>query len=131
MNRSRPPSASLWHRLTALLGLALVLALNLLAARPDWHAALHAAGDSGTAHAGCPHHGHGNAKAHPAPDSHAADDHGCVIELFAHGKAGFEAAPLAVTGVCAGALFTLSAGVVIAPRSSEHFLPPGCGPPLA
>lgn len=128
MTRAHPTPASLAHRLTALLGLALVVALNLLAARPDWHAALHdEAGESSHRHARCPHHGHGPAKTEPAPVS--SDDHVCVISAFAHGQAAFDAASLAVPPVTLTEIATLAATIAAAPIAPEFFLPPGCGPP--
>lgn len=67
---SRQPSLSC--RLTAVLGIALVLLLNVLAASPTLHAWVH---------------GHEPAAEHNNP-GHApvdCDDHECAVTLFAHG----------------------------------------------
>ena len=69
-----PPS---WHhRLTALLGVAVVVLLNVLAASPAWHARLH---DREQASAHADHN--------PVGDS----DHACAVTIFSHGAT----APLA------------------------------------
>jgi hypothetical protein len=67
---SRP--LSLPSRLTVVLGIALVLLLNVLAASPELHAWLH--GQEQTPE----HAGHGHARVGDA-------DHECAVTLFAHG----------------------------------------------
>ena len=62
---------SLSRRLTALLGVALVLLLNVLAASPELHARLHGQ-DQVRGHAG---HGH-----EPVGDA----DHECAVTIFSH-----------------------------------------------
>jgi hypothetical protein len=51
----------------------LVIALGLLAVRPDWHEAMHVQGTDGT------HHDHGH------DHGESTDERGCAIELFASG----------------------------------------------
>ncbi len=63
---------SVWlHRLTAVLGVAWVLALGVLAVRPDWHEAV------------CHHQA--DASAHPGEPGHD-DEEGCVVTRFAQGQ---------------------------------------------
>lgn len=62
-------------RLAAFLGVLCVVALTVLAVSPELHAALHAAAETG--HADCPAH----ADQSPA----GADEHACVVTLFAGG----------------------------------------------
>ena len=68
--KRRLPSPARW--LAAALPL-LVIALGLLAARPDWHAATHVQAEDFS------HHDQG----HPTDTS--ADERGCAVELFASG----------------------------------------------
>ena len=67
---SRHPSP--FHRLTAVLGVALVILLNVLVASPALHAWVHGH-EEAAQHAG---HGH-----EPAGSA----DHGCAVTLFAYG----------------------------------------------
>ena len=128
---ARSHRSPLLQRLTALLGVALVLALNVLAVRPDLHAALHAAESA----ADSAHHGGGCSHSHKkaAPATPVApvtsDDHDCVVSAFAHGHADFGVAPLALPAVLLSQIATLSAHAALEPRAPAFLLPPGCGPP--
>jgi hypothetical protein len=112
------------HRLTAWLGIALVLALNILAVRPDLHEALHATDQATSGHSHTCSHGH----QHTAPVT--SDDHDCVISTFAHGHADCAVAPLAVPTVAFTQVAAISAASFFIPGETEFLLPPGCGPPL-
>jgi hypothetical protein len=121
----RHSTPRLAHRLSAVLGVALVLALNLLAVCPDGHAWLHAAPEKTL----CPHgHAHDHAPSdrdgRQAPD---ADD--CVIVRFAQGNASCTAAPLLVPAPALASGATLAVAPDFAAASPARFLPPGCGPP--
>ena len=119
----------LLHRLTALLGVALVLALNVLAVRPDLHAALHDAGlaesHGSASHGGTCSHGH----KHTVPVT--SDDHDCVVSAFAHGHADLGVIPAALPPVALTQIATLAAPAALAPQAAAFLLPPVCGPPLA
>lgn len=103
------------HRLTAVFGVLWMLALVVLAARPDWHEAI------------CHHHEHDAAHAGDAIPR-GDDAAGCVITHFAQGQLlATIAAPLALAVVwrlCA--VLSLPALVEV---SLDRALPPGCGPP--
>lgn len=116
MNRDLTIIPNRLHRLAALLGLACMLALELLAVRPDWHEAF------------CHHHEH--AAGHGCDDIPCDDDSaGCVVTHFADGIWFATGTVFLVTTAlhqsqtvhCPGAL------PVISP---DLLLPPGCGPPL-
>lgn len=110
---------SFLRRLSGWLGVALVLTLNVLAVRPDLHAALHAEHD---AHAGakCSHH-------HHTPVESA--EHDCVVNAFAHGHAETGVTPVVLAGPRLDSVATLLPEVAAAILAPEHRLPPGCGPP--
>lgn len=116
------------HRFTAVLGIALVLALNLLAVWPEGHAWLHAAKVS------CdePAHAHGHSHDHaPGEDQDDAEDDDCVIVQFAAGTVGSTPAPLFVTAPLFQPLTSLALASAIGAHPPAHLLPPGCGPPAA
>lgn len=118
MTSSSPRPIPLLHRLTALLGVALVLALNLLAVRPDLHAALHE------------EHGpkHSNAcKHHHAPVESA--DHDCAVNAFAHGHAETGVATVGIPFLALDPIGTLLPEQAVAVVAPDLRLPPGCGPP--
>lgn len=71
------------HRLTALLGVGVVLLLNVLAASPAWHARLH---DLGQAPAHADHHAFGDT------------EHECAVTIFSHGATAPLAFALTVLG---------------------------------
>lgn len=111
---------SLLTRLTALLGIGLVLLLNVLAASPSLHEALHAPAASDHGHSSCNHD-------HSAPST--APDHDCVVSAFAHGHAEIGTAPLALPAVALTAFATLAPTGAVALSAPAFLLPPGCGPP--
>jgi len=123
MRRSIPAHACL-HRLVAVLGIALVLTLNVLAAWPAAHSWVHASDEAGA----CPHdHAHD-----PVPDDGGEGDRSpddCVIVKFAQGGAVFLAAPtlLLPPRPTVGAAIILARAFPAA--SPAHLLPPGRGPP--
>lgn len=110
----------LLRRCTALLGIGLVLLLNILAAAPDLHEALHAPAASDHGHSACNHD-------HSAPTT--APDHDCVVSAFAHGHAEIGTAPLALAPVALTAFATLAPTGAVALSAPAFLLPPGCGPP--
>jgi len=108
------------HRMAGVLGVALLLMLSVLAARPDWHEAFchHEAGSHACAH----HHdetgGTGSAE-------------GCVVTLFAQGhvlSALFVVLLFLIAAVRAASDFPTR---VFALVSVDYEWPHGCGPPLA
>lgn len=106
------------HRLSAWLGVALVLALNVLAVRPDLHAALHE--EHGPKHgSACKHH-------HTPVES---AEHDCVVNAFAHGHTETGVTPVILAGPRLDSVATLLPEVAAAILAPEHRLPPGCGPP--
>lgn len=121
-----PRGFRLRHRLTAALGAALVLVLNLLAVWPDGHAWLH--GHRAAPECACPH-----AKATGESPSGGTEesDHGCIVSLFAQGKTasfgGMVIAPL--PALHATAIDAAPAAPAV--RVARFRLPPGCGPPAA
>ena len=117
------------RRFTALLGVALVLMLNVLAVRPDLHAALHAdSAIAGTgAHGGkCTHHAAGDSAHAPVTSS----DHDCIVSAFAHGHADTGVDPLLLPAIAFVKLARIAPSLVFAAPAPEFLLPPGCGPPL-
>ncbi|WP_414662795.1 hypothetical protein [Horticoccus sp. 23ND18S-11] len=116
------------RRFTALLGVALVLMLNVLAVRPDLHAALHASGDaSSIVHGGkCTHHSAGDSAHAPA----TSPDHDCIVSAFAHGHADTGVDPLILPAIAFIPLTRVAPSLVFAAPAPEFLLPPGCGPPL-
>jgi hypothetical protein len=104
------------HRLTAVLGVAWVLALGVLAVRPDWHEAV------------CHHHGHDVERAGdgiPCGDDAA----GCIITHFAEGQLlATIAAPVLLFATAWRLLYVLAVPERVA-VSLDRALPPGCGPP--
>ncbi len=115
------PASACLHRLVAMLGIALVLALNVLAVWPAGHAWLHAV-EKATA---CTH-GHAHDPA-PAGGDAARDD--CAIATFAQGHAGLALAPQFIFAPRAACVATLAAAPAFVAVSRAHLLPPGCGPP--
>jgi hypothetical protein len=106
------------HRLSAWLGVALVLALNVLAVRPDLHAALHE--EHGPKHSSaCKHH--------HAPVESA--EHDCVVNAFAHGHAETGVAPVGIPFLALDRIGTLLPEHAVAAVAPDFRLPPGCGPP--
>ncbi|HTZ21056.1 MAG TPA: hypothetical protein VMC06_09260 [Opitutaceae bacterium] len=113
---SRQPS--LPHRLTAVLGIALVLLLNVLVASPQLHAWLH---------------GHEPAAEHNDP-GHApvgSADHECAVTLFAHGATSLPFLSLLLL------VWSLTRGTVLHPSEwliaarPRYWLVPSHAPPLA
>lgn len=97
----------------------LVIALGLVAVRPDWHAALHVQ-DADAAHA---HHGHSH---------HSSDNElGCAIELFASGLVEIVLAGAAVGQPASVLSLTLSFTPGLLLISSARLEPPGRAPPFA
>ena len=124
-SRSNPPS--LLTRLTASLGVVLVLVLSMLAASPALHAWLHTAPPSVTP---CGHD-HGPAPHTPDEDHADADDAGCIVTLFAHGGSELATAPTHLVAPARALVGDLLLSVEFcAPSAPAHTLPPGCGPPL-
>ncbi len=120
-NSERPTCLS---RITAGLGVFLVLLLAWLAADSSAHRALHAEEHAGCAHAHGGDHGRGADDAIP-------DDHGCVVAKFAHGQVEVFTAPVVVVAPS-------DVRVTVSVRSDEraisvapHRFPPGRGPPAA
>jgi hypothetical protein len=120
-NFERPTCLS---RITAGLGVFLVLLLAWLAADPSAHRALHADEHAGCAHAHGGDHGHGTDDAVPG-------DYGCVVAKFAHGQVEVFTAPVVVVAPS-------DVRVTVSVRSDEraisvasHLFPPGRGPPAA
>jgi hypothetical protein len=125
-SRSNPPS--LLTRLTASLGVALVLVLTVLAVSPALHAWLHKTPPT-VAPCG---HDHGPAPHAPDDDHDHNDDAGCVVTLFAHGGSELAAAPTLLVAPARALVGDLLLSVEFcAPSAPAHTLPPGCGPPAA
>lgn len=78
-----PSFATLLHRVTAAVSVAMVCVLGLLTVSPEAHAWLHRHVETATcAHGHAHDHSHGT-EAGTLPESH--DDEGCVVQLFAQG----------------------------------------------
>ena len=110
---------SLPRRLTATLGIALVVLLNLLAAWPEAHQYLHRAEHAAAEHSTSDHQ--------PVGD----DDDGCAVVLFAHGHvlAALMLFVLLLIGlVRIGSILPEHAPTLAA---VDYRLPQSCGPPLA
>jgi hypothetical protein len=123
------PAHTYLHRLTAAVGVALVLALNLLAVWPDGHAWLHptpAKTSYPHTHAHTPSHDHAPSDGDGSRET-GADD--CVVVKFAQGNANCAAAPLLLSAPVLASRATLSVTPDFVAASPAHFLPPGCGPP--
>ncbi len=117
----------LLHRCTAVLGIALVLALNVFAASPAAHAWLHAREPD----CACGHHAAPAAAPIHSSDTPEAADHDCAVVQFA--RAGGDGFP---GHVLFSAPALRCAGRLAAPPAAPEFLrprlfPPGCGPPRA
>lgn len=96
----------------------LVIALGLLAVRPDWHEAMHVQG------ADVPHHEHG----HDHGDGN--DERSCAIELFASGLVDSVAS---VSPVVAPVRSLIAALILSDKRplfASHRLEPPGRAPPF-
>lgn len=96
----------------------LVIALGLLAVRPDWHAAMHVQGADGTHH----EHGHDHGE--------GADERGCAIELFASGlidSVAFGSPVVAPVRAMVAELTLPDERLLFASRRLE---PPGRAPPF-
>lgn len=119
--RTFSKTLSLLHRVVAALGVALVLALNLLAVAPGAHALLHE-GRQSDSQAACAHRG-------CAPDTPPPDDDNCVVVKFSQGHGGFAVTPFVVVAAAAPIVVALEAGPRLAVRPPAFLLPPGCGPP--
>lgn len=111
-----PPLA---HRLTAVVGIALVLALNLLAVCPGTHAWFHALEKAPL----CAHdHAPGG-----SPDHAVADD--CIVVQFAHGGGGLPLAPASVSPPLPVRFASPAIAGACGVRAPAHEFPPCCGPP--
>jgi hypothetical protein len=113
------------HSLTAVLGIALVLALNVLAVWPTGHTWLHAVEKK----ISCPHsHAHNDTPTSEEDDRDAeADD--CIIVKFAQGGASFTATPEFFLAPLTVRVATRAIPRSFAAASPAQLLPPGCGPP--
>lgn len=130
------PLTRAFHRVVAVLGVALVLVLGAAGVSTELHAQLHggceSAGGSGD-HG--QHHGHGHGHAHTHADTSDADqpahqDEGCVVDLFAQGVASaLEQPPVAAVQLIGESRYQTVADQA-APTKSAGWLPPVCGPPL-
>ena len=95
----------------------LVIALGVLAIRPDWHAAMHVQTPDAS------HHDHGHSR------DPGTDERGCAIELFASGLVdSVDSLSLMVQPVTTNSL------ILLAPSerpsfASSHVEPPGRAPP--
>ena len=146
MNRTPSPLT----RITAGVGVALVLLLNVLASSPEAHAWIHrhdgcaaqganngssvarllnVLGASPSARAWIQNHGGANTGCAHNHNPANPDDDGCIVTLFAHGVV-----TASVFAAIAVALFRL-ATVAASPREAlcfsapRYLLPPLCGPP--
>jgi hypothetical protein len=121
--RSFTSACACLHRFTAVLGIALVMALNLLAVWPEAHAWLHGESDEEC------HRAPTQSGAAFSPAGHETDEESCVVTQFAHGHSGLGVAP----ALLAAPLVVPSAACVATDSFSAsapaHLLPPGCGPP--
>jgi hypothetical protein len=103
-----------FHRLVAVLGVALVMLLSVLAVRPDLHEAF------------CHHHD--SVERHNAAGN--SDEDGCVVTHFARGHV------LALALLLLLLIGAVSASEFLFPKHCcalvpfDYQLPPGCGPPL-
>lgn len=123
---SRPhPRPAVAHRLTAVLGVALVLALNLLAVCPEAHAWLHG-GQAGALDG----EGGPTIRAASAPPERAADDD-CVVVKFSHGHGGFALTPVRPDLLSRLVVAVPAGGRALRAGPPAHLLPPGRGPPAA
>ncbi|HWA28265.1 MAG TPA: hypothetical protein VG734_21615 [Lacunisphaera sp.] len=112
------PQASPLHRLTAVLGIALVLLLNLLAASPELHAWVH---------------GKENAHEHSTPGHEPVveGDHQCAVTLFAHGAEALLVFCLVMLARLLARSIILRAGDEIARTRPRYWLVPSHAPPVA
>ncbi len=109
------------HRLVAMLGVALALALSVFAVRPDAHEWLHHHDNTPACN-----HSH-SSESHQ--DNDAGDIEGCVITQFAQGHvlAALIFVSLLLVGRVLVTTFIVDEALVL---STPHFrLPHGCGPP--
>jgi hypothetical protein len=102
--RRRQPLVGPFHRVVAGIGVALVLALTVLAVCPSLHAWLHG-------------------------EEHLDNDDGCAVVLFIHG-----ATVAAATAIVAAVTLRATADRLPAPAelllgAPRFQFPPGCGPP--
>jgi len=118
-------ASSLLHRFIAVVGVALVLALNLLAVWPEIHALIH--GDE----LAPPTSNHGaGAVPHLASASGLhCDEDDCIVVKFAHGHGGLAVAPVFHSATALVLAATTSSFVEPLASPSAFLLPPGCGPP--
>ena len=114
---SRHPS--LLRRLTAILGIALVVLLNLLAVWPEAHQYFHRAEHAAAEHSTSDHQ--------PVGD----DDDGCVVVLFAHGHALSALILFALLLVGLVRIGTILPEQTLMLAAVDYRLPQGRGPPLA
>ncbi|MDB6113231.1 MAG: hypothetical protein JWQ62_176 [Lacunisphaera sp.] len=108
---------SWFNRFTAIVGIALVLLLNVLAASPGLHARLHAQGQTPE------HAAHGQ---EPVGDS----DHECAVTLFAHGVTALLFLCLLLSRLLARGTVLHVSDWLIAARP-RYWLVPSHAPPLA
>jgi len=114
----------------AVLLVFLVVALGLLAARPDWHAGFHSLNAAvhvhDHAHADDVGHHHHE---HESGDSDDHDDAGCAIELFANGQV--DSVDVDVCTLLTTRPIPLAPSVSLAWYSTHLGLsPPGRAPPV-
>ena len=115
MRRFPPDFRRRLHRGTAVLGIALVLALNVLAAAPAAHAWLH----EGASARACDHG--------PAETADSGDD--CVVAQFAREGGGGLAAWSFPAGPESRCDRTPAPPAATPAPVRLRLLPPGCGPP--
>lgn len=113
---SRHPS--LLSRLTATLGIALVVLLNLLAVWPEAHQYFHQAEHVAAEHSTSDHS--------PVGD----DDDGCVVVLFAHGHVLAALILFALLLIGLVRIGTILPERALTLAAVDYRLPQGCGPPL-
>lgn len=115
---NKPRHASPLSRLTAALGMALVVLLTALAASPEWHTWVHGSEDT-AAHAGHDHEPGGNA------------DHQCAVTLFSQGVTGLLIVCLLLLARPRTRSIVLRTTDEVAVARPRYWLVPSHAPPLA
>lgn len=113
----RKPSVR--RRLTAILGLELVVVLNVLAVWPEAHEFFHQVGRAATAKSPAEHR----------PESD--DEDNCVVAAFAHGHVFSGSVALLAVLLGRPEAGAIMPEQMLALFSADRRLPPGCGPPSA
>jgi hypothetical protein len=112
---------SLFTRLVAGAGVALVLLLNVLAACPEAHEWIHGHEEPAA-------HG-ANATGSHHHDADKPDEDGCVVTLFAHGVITATIFAAIIVALFRLVAITVQPGEALCLSAPPYWLPPLCGPP--